>query len=1100
MSAIELEDLTKVYASGVTAVDRLTLDVADGEFVVLVGPSGCGKTTALRMVAGLEPVTSGTVSIRGQVVNDVSPRRRDIAMVFQNYALYPHLTVYDNIGFALENAGVPKAERDRRIRAAAASIGLSELLRRKPRQLSGGQRQRVAMGRAIVRDPAVFLMDEPLSNLDAKLRVWMRAEVLRVHRSIGAATLYVTHDQVEAMTMGDRIAVLSAGTLQQYGPPQELYTRPVNLFVARFIGSPEMNLYEAAVDESGALVLGSQRIDLGQLPQAAMSAVIPGQPVIVGIRPEDLALCPDGTPGALVAGVRAVERLGSELHAFLAIDARPAGTGPRLAAADADAGVPGAAHNGVARLGPRAPVRPGGRVTLRVDPARLYFFDPVTGQAAGWPASHPTPAPALPPAPRLTVRLPLIYAAATGSRQPGGRSAGPGSRELTGSAVEVVPPMVESGTELAGRYRLDRRLGTGGMGEVWQARDLKFERDLDLRRDVAIKLMHSTLTEGDMLRRFQLEAKILSRLDHPHIVRMLDADWHQGQLFIVMELLADQDLGRLLSGHPHGLPVHRAVELARQLAAGLSVVHQRGIVHRDLKPANLFVQPGDLLKIGDFGIARDNSASSVLTAHGVIMGTWAYIAPERWLGTWNGEPATDLYSAGCILYELLTGQTPFTADSMAIIRMHCEEAPRPPRARNRDIPEPLDRLVLRLLAKDPAARPATAADVEAELAQVRDALARAAGTRPWPADAQWNGTKWDGAARPPAAGQAPAPGRNPPNPASPNPASPSLAQPALVGPGRAGVTAPLACLSLSPDHRHFFVLAGARSLKHRTYWPSQAWYTWHDMRPLPPGDAAAVAAQAYGDHQKMAVAAGGAVYHRWRVGNPGGGWSPWDALPPLGAPVTDLALAAVAAGHWDVFALGADQAVRRSSWRDGGEAAGWSRWLDVPAPEGRPVTAVAASCASSHDQDGDRVEEHRQDLVVVADGRVWHRSRRGAPASMPDWSGWQPLTDAAPDVTDVACSSQGPGHVEVFAVHASGRVSRRDHMERAGWSGWQDLPAPAGQRVAAITSTSCPFSPYQKLAVLTPVGQVYHAWRSAFGPGGESGWTPWRDLPVLRPR
>jgi hypothetical protein len=314
------------------------------------------------------------------------------------------------------------------------------------------------------------------------------------------------------------------------------------------------------------------------------------------------------------------------------------------------------------------------------------------------------------------------------------------------------------------------------------------------------------------------------------------------------------------------------------------------------------------------------------------------------------------------------------------------------------------------------------------------------------------------------------------------------------------VTAPLACLSLSPDHRHFFVLAGARSLKHRTYWPSQAWYTWHDMRPLPPGDAAAVAAQAYGDHQKMAVAAGGAVYHRWRVGNPGGGWSPWDALPPLGAPVTDLALAAVAAGHWDVFALDADQAVRRSSWRDGGEAAGWSRWLDVPAPEGRPVTAVAASCASSHDQDGDRVEEHRQDLVVVADGRVWHRSRRGAPASMPDWSGWQPLTDAAPDVTDVACSSQGPGHVEVFAVHASGRVSRRDHMERAGWSGWQDLPAPAGQRVAAITSTSCPFSPYQKLAVLTPAGQVYHAWRSAFGPGGESGWTPWRDLPVLRPR
>jgi multiple sugar transport system ATP-binding protein len=363
------------------------------------------------MVAGLEPITAGTVRIGGRVVNDVSPRRRDVAMVFQNYALYPHLTVYDNMGFALGNAGVPKAERDRRIRAAAASLGLAELLRRKPRQLSGGQRQRVAMGRAIVRDPAVFLMDEPLSNLDAKLRVWMRSEVLRVHKSIGAATLYVTHDQVEAMTMGDRIAVLDRGTLQQYGPPQELYGRPVNLFVARFIGSPEMNLYEAAVDESGALVLGSQRISLGELPPAP---VTPGQPVIVGVRPEDLALCPDGTPGALSADIRAVERLGSELHAFFRIDAPPAsgpdaapatapeGALPRTqAAADADAGLPGAAHNGVARLDPRAAVRPGIRVTLRVDPARLYFFDPATGQATGWPASQAAPAPALPLAPAL---------------------------------------------------------------------------------------------------------------------------------------------------------------------------------------------------------------------------------------------------------------------------------------------------------------------------------------------------------------------------------------------------------------------------------------------------------------------------------------------------------------------------------------------------------------------------------------------------------------------------------------------------------------------------------------------------------------------------
>src|ERR1700722_10580638 len=260
MPAIELENLTRVFASGVTAVDRLTLDVADGEFVVLVGPSGCGKTTALRMIAGLERITSGTVSIGGQAVNDLSPRRRDVAMVFQNYALYPHLSVYDNLGFALENAGVPKADRDRRVRAAAAALGLSELLRRRPRQLSGGQRQRVAMGRAIVREPRVFLMDEPLSNLDAKLRVLMRGEVLRVHRSIGAATVYVTHDQVEAMTMGDRIAVLNVGTLQQYGTPEELYARPVNQFVARFIGSPEMNLFEAALDASGAFFLVLQPV------------------------------------------------------------------------------------------------------------------------------------------------------------------------------------------------------------------------------------------------------------------------------------------------------------------------------------------------------------------------------------------------------------------------------------------------------------------------------------------------------------------------------------------------------------------------------------------------------------------------------------------------------------------------------------------------------------------------------------------------------------------------------------------------------------------------------------------------------------------------
>jgi len=408
MPAIELENLTRVFASGVTAVDRLTLDVDDGEFVVLVGPSGCGKTTALRMIAGLEKITAGTVSIGGQVVNDVSPRRRDVAMVFQNYALYPHLSVYDNLGFALENAGVPKAERDRRIRAAAAALGLSELLRRRPRQLSGGQRQRVAMGRAIVREPRVFLMDEPLSNLDAKLRVLMRGEVLRVHRSIGAATVYVTHDQVEAMTMGDRIALLNGGALQQFGPPAELYARPVNQFVARFIGSPEMNLFEAALDADGALALGSQRIDLTRRPvpgQGTPGQAVPGkqaprrgEPVIVGIRPEDLALGAPGAPGTLTAEVRAVEQLGSELHAFFSIDARQAGDQTGGASdADQDAALPGQAHNGVARLDPRSGIRPGGRVTFLVDPARLYFFDPATGEATGWPAA-PAQAPQAPQA------------------------------------------------------------------------------------------------------------------------------------------------------------------------------------------------------------------------------------------------------------------------------------------------------------------------------------------------------------------------------------------------------------------------------------------------------------------------------------------------------------------------------------------------------------------------------------------------------------------------------------------------------------------------------------------------------------------------------
>jgi len=387
VAAISTRELTKVYATGVKALDALDLDVADGEFVVLVGPSGCGKTTALRMVAGLERITSGTISFGDRVVNDVSPRHRDVAMVFQNYALYPHLSVYQNIGFALENQKVAKAERDRRIRAAAGVLGLSDLLGRKPKQLSGGQRQRVAMGRAIVREPSVFLMDEPLSNLDAKLRVQMRSEVLRVHRSIGAATLYVTHDQTEAMTMGDRVAVLQAGVLQQYDTPRALYDRPANVFVATFIGSPAMNLYEAGLSADGAsgsrpaAVLGSQRLDL-PAPVAAHVAAYQGRKVIVGIRPEDLVV--SSGPG-MVTEARIVEVLGSEQHVYFWLDATPATQAAAAAAATDEpaeaAFLVGSAPNGMARIDPHTPVKPGARVTFTVDPERLYFFDPDTGQA-----------------------------------------------------------------------------------------------------------------------------------------------------------------------------------------------------------------------------------------------------------------------------------------------------------------------------------------------------------------------------------------------------------------------------------------------------------------------------------------------------------------------------------------------------------------------------------------------------------------------------------------------------------------------------------------------------------------------------------------------
>jgi multiple sugar transport system ATP-binding protein len=391
VATLALADVTKVYDNNVEAVRGLSLDVDDGEFVVLVGPSGCGKTTALRMVAGLEEITSGTISLDGKVVNDLSAKARDVAMVFQNYALYPHLTAHDNIAFSLSMRGVGKAERDRRVLEAAHVLGLTEVLHRKPRHLSGGQRQRVAMGRALVREPAVFLMDEPLSNLDAKLRVHMRTEVLRVQRRLGVATLYVTHDQTEAMTMGDRVAVLREGVLQQLAPPQELYDRPNNLFVASFMGSPSMNLYEGGVggtSELPVVTLGSQELRLTADEGRALRGV--GSRVVVGIRPEHLVLPPvDGSGSkngqALVAEVELVEALGNEQLIHFAIDAplfSDAGETHTVdeASAHPSEGIAGApVANSIARIDPETHVVAGSRLTFRVDTRRIHFFDPQTG-------------------------------------------------------------------------------------------------------------------------------------------------------------------------------------------------------------------------------------------------------------------------------------------------------------------------------------------------------------------------------------------------------------------------------------------------------------------------------------------------------------------------------------------------------------------------------------------------------------------------------------------------------------------------------------------------------------------------------------------------
>jgi multiple sugar transport system ATP-binding protein len=389
MATLSLEQVTKVFDNGVEAVRGLDLFVGDGEFVVLVGPSGCGKTTALRMVAGLEDVTAGIVRLDGKIVNNLSARERDVAMVFQNYALYPHLTVLQNIAFSLSMRGVSKAERERRARDAAEVLGLSEVVMRKPRQLSGGQRQRVAMGRALVREPAVFLMDEPLSNLDANLRVQMRSEVLRVQRRLGVATLYVTHDQTEAMTMGDRVAVLRNGELQQLAAPQELYERPANLFVASFIGSPPMNLYEGTVSRSAdrfVLSLGSQQLALpADVAARRLGAVKDGTRIVVGIRPEHLQVAASERDDcSLVVRVELLEALGNESLLHFSTDAKTVrgGTWVPDAATRATGDVAGAAAaEGVARVDPSVRVADGERLSLTVDVDRLHFFDAGTGTA-----------------------------------------------------------------------------------------------------------------------------------------------------------------------------------------------------------------------------------------------------------------------------------------------------------------------------------------------------------------------------------------------------------------------------------------------------------------------------------------------------------------------------------------------------------------------------------------------------------------------------------------------------------------------------------------------------------------------------------------------
>jgi multiple sugar transport system ATP-binding protein len=416
-----LDQVTKRYPDGTLAVEKLSLNIADGEFVILVGPSGCGKSTTLNMIAGLEDITEGELRIGGKVVNDKSPRDRDIAMVFQSYALYPHMTVRENMGFSLKLARTPKGVINQKVTEAAQSLGLTDLLDRKPANLSGGQQQRVAMGRAIVRDPAAFLMDEPLSNLDAKLRVQMRLEVGKLQKRLGATMVYVTHDQTEALTLGDRVAVLRGGVLQQAAAPQELYERPLNLFVAGFIGSPSMNFMSGTIDG------GRLRTPLGEMPASAQvlrEVSGDGQDVIVGIRPEnfqDAALVsaevrPNGI--TLEATIDVLESLGAEKYVYFTKDLGKSKYVAELEELARDAGRADAGATGetvVARLDAATRITESSKAQLWADARSLHVFDPATGRnlsvahagtpasAAGMSQTPDPPAPGTPPS-RKAVR------------------------------------------------------------------------------------------------------------------------------------------------------------------------------------------------------------------------------------------------------------------------------------------------------------------------------------------------------------------------------------------------------------------------------------------------------------------------------------------------------------------------------------------------------------------------------------------------------------------------------------------------------------------------------------------------------------------------